>query len=496
VGGGEQGGGGPVVLVSNRGPIQFGVDSEGRRVRRRGAGGLVTALAGVTGRLVDEESVWVCSAMSDEDAAVARECGGRALEVEEGERRRLIRLVEIDPEAYRKFYAVIANPILWFIQHGLWDLSHAPNITANEKDAFVTGYEEVNRRFAEVVAEEVAGHGGRATVMSHDYHFYLLAPGVRERCPEAFLHHFVHIPWPQPDSWRALPAPMRDELLEGLLANDVVAFHTERYARNFLLSCQELLDLPVRLQDLSVEFRGRRVAARWYPISIDVAELEEAIESPEVLELEQRLENSRREFMILRVDRADLSKNILRGFLAFDALLEQHPDLVGRITFMALIQPSRQDVDEYVDYAERIFRLAADINLKHGHSEWQPIDLRFEDNLPQALAAYRLFDVLLVNPVVDGMNLVAKEGVLANRRDGVLVLSEHAGAYEELGAFAVPVHPFDICQQAEALYQALTMGPAERAELHRACVDVVRANDLDKWFRAQLADIETLRNGR
>ncbi|MBO0892970.1 MAG: trehalose-6-phosphate synthase [Acidimicrobiales bacterium] len=496
MGGGVEGGGGPIVLVSNRGPIQFGLEADGRRVRRRGAGGLVTALEGVTARLVDEDSVWVCSAMTDEDVAVAREQGGRAVVVEEGDRRRFVRMVELDPDAYRKFYAVIANPMLWFIQHGLWDLSHAPNITATEKDAFVTGYDEVNRRFAEVVAEEVGRHGGAVTVMSHDYHFYLLAPRVRERCPHAFLHHFVHIPWPQPDSWRTLPAPLREQLLEGLLSNDVVAFHTERYARNFLLTCQELLDLPVRFSDLSVEFGGRRVAARWYPISIDVAELEAAIETPAVLELEQRLENSRREFLILRVDRADLSKNILRGFLAFDALLEGHPDLVGRVTFLALVQPSRQDVDEYVDYAERVRRMAADINLKHGHSEWQPIDLRFEDNLPQALAAYRLYDVLLVNPVVDGMNLVAKEGVLANRRDGVLVLSEHAGAYEELGAFVVPVHPFDVCQQADALYRAITMDPTERRELHRACVEVVRANNLDKWFRAQLADIEALRNAR
>jgi trehalose 6-phosphate synthase len=344
-----------------------------------------------------------------------------------------------------------------------------------------------------VVAQEVERCDGDATVMIHDYHFYLVAGLVRERCPDVFLHHFIHVPWPQPESWRVLPGPMRYRLLRGLLANDVVAFHTEHFARNFLLSCQELLELPINLDDFTVRVGDRRVAARWYPISLDVEGFEALASSPEVLEHEHRLANTRREYLILRVDRADLSKNILRGFLAFDRLLDQHPDLAGRVTFLALVQPSREDVEEYANYADRMHRLVADINLKHGHTEWQPVDLRFESNFLQAVGAYRIYDALLVNPVFDGMNLVAKEGVLANQRDGVLVLSEHAGAYHELGAFALVVHPFDIEQQAESLYRALTLDQADRRALHQACLDVVRGNDLTKWFRAQLSDISELR---
>jgi trehalose 6-phosphate synthase len=390
---------------------------------------------------------------------------------------------------------VIANPLLWFVQHGLWDLSNAPNLTAAEFEAFERGYRAVNEAFADAVAELLGPpRGGRPPiVMAHDYHLYLLGAAVRRRRPEAFLHHFVHVPWPQPDTWRTLPKAMREPLFEGLLGNDVVAFHTERFARNFLLTCAELLDLPVDEAALSVEAPdGRTVAARWYPISVDAAYFDEVAESEEVLAHEAELERLRRDHLILRVDRADLSKNVLRGFLAFDLLLDEHPELAGRVTFLALLQPSRQDVEQYIEYMERIHRLAADINLKHGTTDWQPIDLRVEDNFAQAVAAYRLFDVLLVNPVSDGMNLVAKEGMLVNRRDGVLVLSEHAGVHDELGAFALSVHPIDIAAQAEALYRALTMDHAERRERRRACVEVVRENDLGKWLRVQLEDVDQL----
>lgn len=483
---------GPLILVSNRGPVQFERQPDGELAMKRGAGGLVTALSGLTAGLPGE-CVWVCSAMTETDAEVAEEHAGQPLDLSDDGLHRKVRMVVSEPAAYQAFYSVVANPLLWFIQHQLWELSRAPNITSDVREAFEEGYAVVNRHFAEEIAEEVERYGGRATVMIHDYHFYLVAGLVRDRCPEVFLHHFVHIPWPQPDSWRVLPGDMRDQLLWGLLANDVVAFHTERYARNFLLTCQELLDLAVDLGDFSVRVGDRRVAARWYPISLDVAGFEALARSPEVMEHVERLDNSRREFLVLRVDRADLSKNILRGFLAFDRMLELYPDLAGRVTFLALIQPSRGDVEEYAAYAERIHRLVADINLKHGHTEWQPVDLRFEDNYLQAVAAYQLYDALLVNPVFDGMNLVAKEGVLANRRGGALVLSEHAGAYHELGAFALTVHPFDIDQQARAIFRALTMPAEERQDLHRACVEIVRENDLAKWFRAQLIDIAALR---
>ncbi|MGH9178580.1 MAG: alpha,alpha-trehalose-phosphate synthase (UDP-forming) [Acidimicrobiales bacterium] len=479
----------PVVLVSNRGPLEYG-RKDGRRTATRGAGGLVTALSGLAGRL--DDVVWVCAALSAEDAAVCREEGGNAFEPE-GLDGLKVRFLELDPDEQHKYYSVISNPLLWFIQHYLWGLSTAPDITGQEIGAFEHGYAPVNGAFAEAVVEEVEARGGRAIVMVQDYHFYLVPELVRSRCPDAFLHHFVHIPWPQPDAWLVLPPRMREAVLRGVLGNDVVAFHTERYARNFLLGCQELMGLPVDLSDMTVEVGGRTVRARWYPISVDVEALEELAASPAVHEHERRLDLRRREHLVLRVDRADLTKNIVRGFRAFDVLLGDHPELVERVTFLALVQPSRQDVDAYVEYVERVKRVVADVNFKHGTPDWQPIDLRMEDDIDQAVAAYRNFDVLVVNAIFDGMNLVAKEAVLVNQRNGVLVLSQHTGAHEELGEFAVSVHPFDIQQQADAFYEALMMEPEERRRRRVALAELIRENDIGKWLHQQLDDVRRLR---
>ncbi|MDQ3570011.1 MAG: trehalose-6-phosphate synthase [Actinomycetota bacterium] len=483
----------PLILVSNRGPVKYTRD-DGQRTARPGHGGLVTALAGLASHL--EDAVWVCAALSEEDVAVAREHDGAAFEPEGGGPGVRLRMVELDPEAQHKFYAVISNPLLWFVQHYLWDLGNTPDITRRELDAFDNGYVPVNARFADAVAEEVEARGGRATVMVQDYHLYLVPERVRDRCPEVFLHHFVHIPWPHPDAWRVLPPAMRRAVFNGVLGNDVVAFHSARYARNFLLGCEELLGLQVDMNRLTVEVGGRTVRARHYPISVDPDELEATAGSPAVAGHERRLAEKQREHLILRVDRADPSKNILRGFRAFDTLLGDHPELAERVTFLALIQPSREDVEQYVDYLERIQNLVDDVNAKYGTTDWQPIELSLEGDFDEVVAAYKLFDVLVVNPISDGMNLVAKEAALVNQRDGVLALSENAGAHEELGEFAVTLHPFDIQQQADAILAALTMDGNQRRDRLAASAALIRENDVATWLHDQLRDVRELRQGR
>ena len=481
----------PLIIVANRGPVSY-TKTDGERKAERGSGGLVTALAGLVSQF--ENAVWVCTALTDEDVAVAREHDGQAFDLEEnGGPGVRVRMLELDSDAQEKFYGVIANPLLWFIQHYLWDLSEAPNITRTERDAFENGYGPVNAQFAEAVSEEVEALGGRVTVMVHDYHFYLVPEQVRARCPEAFLHHFVHIPWPHPDAWRVLPPPMREALFKGVLGNDVVAFHTRSSARNFVLGCDEVLGLPIDLDEHTVDLGDRTVAVRWHAISVNPEELESGAASQEVEEYERRLREERRDHLVLRVDRADLSKNILRGFMAFDVMLDDHPELAEKVTFLALLQPTREDVDQYVEYMEKIQSLVDHINGKHGTESWRPIDLRVEGDFEQVLAAYKLFDVLIVNPVFDGMNLVAKESVLVNENDGVLALSENAGAFGELGEFAITLHPFDIQQQADALFDALHMDREERARRLKACAEVVRQNDIAKWLDEQLQDVRQFR---
>ncbi|HSZ70511.1 MAG TPA: trehalose-6-phosphate synthase [Solirubrobacteraceae bacterium] len=472
----------PLVLVSNRGPVTFGPGGE----VQRGSGGLVTALTGLASH---REAVWIASAMSEQDVEVSREHGGRAFPVRSpagGEYE--VRLVASDPEAYDRFYNVFANPMLWFIQHYLWDLSNAPDIRRHEIEAFEFGYNVVNEDLARAVVEEL-DDAREPVVMVHDYHLYTLPDLVRKARPDVFLHHFIHIPWTQSDAWRVLPSRIREEIFTGLLANDIVGFHTRSYRRNFLQCCRDLMELEVDFERGVVYFGEREVWVRAYPLPIDHRATRRIAGGERVRELERELLARRRDFLILRVDRADLSKNVLRGFSAFDLFLEQHPEFSERVTFMAQLMPSRTDVPQYAEYLERIEALVAVVNHRHGTPDWMPIQLKLRDDLEEAMAAYRHYDVLLVNAMFDGMNLVAKEGPLVNEREGVSILSENTGAHEELGEFALSVNPFDIQELADSIYAALTMAPAERERRARGLVEIVTSRDPGDWIDEQLADI-------
>ncbi len=474
--------GAPIVLVSNRGPVTFEDDG----TVRRGTGGLVTALTGLASH---RRTLWVASAMTQADALKAEQAGSRPFTVRSptgGEYE--VRLVASDAKAYDRFYNVFANPILWFIQHYLWDLSNAPDIRRNEIEAFEYGYNVVNEDLAQAVIEEIAGRP-EPVVMVHDYHLYTLPALIRKARPDVFLHHFVHIPWTQSDAWRVLPGHIRDELFHGLLANDIIGFHTQAYRRNFLQCCRDLLDLEVDFEQGTVMHAGREVWVRSYPLPIDARATLAVAGSDRTGEFEAELLRRRREHLILRVDRADLSKNVLRGFTSFDLFLEQHPEFRERVTFVAQLMPSRTDVPEYAEYLGRIEALVAVVNHRHGTPDWMPINLKLRDDLEEAMASYKHYDVLLVNAMFDGMNLVAKEGPLVNEQAGVSILSENTGAHEELGEFALSVNPFDIQELADSIHAALAMAPAERARRIEGLKRIVTARSPGDWIDDQLADI-------
>jgi trehalose 6-phosphate synthase len=336
-------------------------------------------------------------------------------------------------------------------------------------DAWRDGYEAVNSAFADAVVAQL-DNTPDAIVFFHDYQLYLAPRMEREARPDAKLAHLVHTPWPA--DWTSLPLEMRRALHDGLLANDVVGFHTRRWAMNFERSCADL--------DCGTE----RTLVTHHPISIDVEEFEALRESEAVLLAEATLD--RPEKLIVRVDRTDPSKNIARGFRAFGILLDEHPEWRGRVKLLARLDPSRETIPEYVEYRAAIEAEAAAVTARYPGS----LEVQVADNFPQSVAAYKQYDVLLVNAVYDGMNLVAKEGPLVNARDGVLVLSENAGAHAELGDWAVTVNPFDVWGQAEALHQALTMEPEERRRRARAIQAQVRENDVTKWVAGLLADLD------
>ena len=416
--------GAPLVLVSNRGPVTHQDDGS----IKRGTGGLVTALTGLASH---RDAVWIASALTDGDKRRARKSGGEPFVVHTPEGGEFhVRLVVSDDQAYDRFYNVFANPMLWFIQHYLWDLSNAPDIRRHEVEAFEYGYNVVNDDLAEAVVEEIEGVD-EPVVMVHDYHLYTLPGLVRRARPDVFLHHFVHIPWTQPDAWRVLPTRIRREIYEGLLANDIIGFHTRSYRWNFLQCCRDLMDLDVDFDD---GHRPRARRSRGLGARLPAADRLQGDPAGRPLRAHEGARGAscsarRREYLMLRVDRADLSKNVLRGFTAFDLFLEQHPEFRERVTFIAQLMPSRTDVPEYAEYLERIEALVAVVNHRHGTPDWMPIQLKLRDDLEEAMASYKHYDVLLVNAMFDGMNLVAKEGPLVNERNGVSdPLREHRSA--------------------------------------------------------------------
>jgi trehalose 6-phosphate synthase len=481
-----------LLVVSNRAPVSYVREAGGGRSAKRGGGGVVTALGGL---LAHHDVTWVASAMGEEDRAVAAELGGGGSFLEEtadGAPFRL-RLVPHGAAAYDRFYNVFANPTLWFLHHYLWDLRSAPDFDPDLYEAWSDGYVPVNEAFAAATLEELEREPD-AAVLFQDYHLYL-APGlVREARPELVTSHFVHIPWPEPDYWYALPEELRVAVHEGLLSNDVVGFHTERWRRAFLLATQRLVGADVDFETGRVEYRGRetRVVAR--PIGVDPAEFDRLANDAAVLEREAALAAGRSERLVVRVDRVDPSKNIVRGFRAFGLLLERHPELHGRVTLAAFLAPSREDIPEYAGYAAAVERAAREVNDRFGRAGWQPVDLDIEDDFPRSVAGYKQFDVLLVNPVFDGLNLVAKEAFLCNECDGVLVLSENAGVHEEIGEWALTVNPLDVSGQADALYAALTLAPEERLRLAEAIRQHVRAHGVEEWIEAQLDDLDAVRS--
>jgi trehalose 6-phosphate synthase len=479
-----------LIVVSNRGPVSFSRDASGNRVARRGGGGLVTALRSLVSH---HDVTWVASAITPEDRAVADEADGGAIPetARDGSPYRL-RFVASDPNAYDWYYNVVANPTLWFVQHYLWNLVYLPALDQGLHHAWNDGYQVVNQAFADAVVAELERQPD-AAVFFHDYHLYLAPRFVRDRVPEATLAQFVHIPWPQPDYWRVLPEPIRLALHDGLLANDVVGFHTHRWSRNFLRSSLDIAGAEVDLDQDSAGYRGRRVAVTAHPISVDPSEFDELAGSDAVLQHERAIAERRPEKLVLRVDRTDPSKNVVRGFRAFELYLDAHPEMHGRVGMLALLDPSRQDIPEYAEYVGAIQRAARGVNDRFQRDGWVPIDLRVEDNFVQAVGAYKQYDVLLVNAIFDGLNLVAKEAPLVNERDGVLILSENTGAHEELGRWALTVNPFDVVGQAEAIHLALSLPEEERHRRIEAIRAHVRAHDLAAWIAAQLADLDRAR---
>jgi len=475
-----------LLIATNRGPVTFVTAADGSLRPRRGSGGLVTALTQASRHV---PVTWIAAAMTDGDRRAAAD--PRLIErAIPGDAVRL-RFTAVDRPVYEAAYNVIANPLLWFLQHQMWNLPERPVIDAAMMRAWEHGYVPLNEAFARTVLAQSPRGDPSPRIMLHDYHLYLAAEPIRRARPDAVLSHFTHIPWPPSSLWQVMAPSIRRAICAGLVANDVVGFQTDRYAHNFLRTVESFLPgATIDYAAGSVTRPDGHVAhARSYPISIDVEATRRAAASRAAQRRRTQLVAAIREQTIVRVDRLEPSKNILRGFAAFEALLSRYPRYHGKVTFLAFLVPSRTNLREYGDYGRKVQAAVDRINARHGRAGYRPVQLFYENDYAQAMAGLSIADVVLVNPLVDGMNLVAKEAVVVNDRPGVLVLSETAGAFDQMADGVLPVAPADVVGTADALHVALQMPLAEReARLARLRAGV-EAQDITWWLSRQLDDL-------
>jgi trehalose 6-phosphate synthase len=379
----------------------------------------------------------------------------------------------------------------------MWDVPRAPVIRMKTWQAWEKGYTAVNRLFADEIAEEARRSPEPTLVMLQDYHLYLAPKMLRYQMrPEErpAILHFIHIPWPGPEYWGILPPTMRQAIIEGLCAVDLLGMQTREDALNFIRTCETYLPgASVSYKRGRIWYRNHATHINDFPISIDVDSLQKLSESPEVAKYRQEIaELVEDRQLILRIDRIEPSKNIIRGFLAFEEMLELYPELHGKVVFLALLVSSRMDVPEYRDYLDDLMAAAGQVNAQYGDHEWEPIRILVGNNYPRAVAALQLYDVLLVNAIADGMNLVAKEGPIVNQRDGVLILSDRAGARQQLESGATVISPCDVYATAEAMQDGLEMDLEERHKLSGRLRWLIEKEDITQWLCKQLDTVDSL----
>ena len=458
-----------VLLASNRGPVSWVEGADGTLEARRGGGGLVSALGTLE---LGGHVHWVCAALSDLDRQALR--GGAKVDG--------VTILDVDPVTFERAYNGIANGLLWFTAHLLWSMPTTPSFddrTRREWDAFCT----YSRAFADALAVHAAEG---ASVLVQDYHLSLVPQLLRELRPDLRIGHFSHTPWAPPEYFRLLPDRIAVGVLRGLLGADSVSFHSARWADAFARCCVEVLGAVYDGQHVTLDGRSTSVAV--HPLGVDVDELRARAAEPDVT---SRLAGLRAlvgdRQMLLRVDRTELSKNIVRGLEAYQLLLRRFPEHRGRVVHVAFAYPSRHDLPEYREYTGAVQRLAREVNEEFAADGWLPVHLEVRDDYARSLAAMALADVVLVNPLRDGMNLVAKEAPVLSQDGLSLVLSREAGAADELGPWAYLVGPLDVSATAEALHAALA--DTDRTERTAYLVAAAAAHPPASWLSAQLAAV-------
>ncbi len=481
-----------LIVASNRGPVEF-YKKNSKIEMKRGAGGLVSTLLPLMEAL---NGVWIASAMTPGDKEIAKKYPENRVPIPEEDPLFWVPFVVVDPDQYECYYSTISNPLLWFVQHYMWNSPYTPDIDDKIHQAWDEGYKFTNQKFAEKVLAESKRSDKEPLIMLQDYHLYLCPTYIRQEMKKTFLSQFIHIPWPQSEYFNIIPEYMRKAIIEGLLSNNLLGFHIPRYVTNFIQTCEEYAD-EVDYNEGIVWHNGQTTHVKSYPISVDYEGIKEMAISPEVSKKEKLVKEIKGDcFLFYRTDRADLSKNIIRGFQAYELFLHKYPEYHGKVKYLTTGKPTRQQIREYYDYYYDIIDIIEDINVKYSTDDWKPIEWIFKADYALVVAAFKNYDCMIVNPIADGMNIVPKEASAVNENQGVIILSDKAGCFEELKDHVLAINPYDISQTAEAYHKALIMDKNERSERFENLQKIVAQRTIYHWISEQFEDIERIKNSK
>lgn len=478
-----------IIVASNRGPVVFNRNNEKEIELIRGAGGIVGSMIPF---LKETHGTWVSSAIGECDHYMNDKYHDKVpVPLENPEY--YVQFIKSEEEVYNQFNGKFANPLLWFIHHSMWNPPYSPCADEELHQAWES-YKHVNSLFAEAISEDIRRSEKTPIIMLQDYHIYLTPKMIRKEYPDVLMSQFVHIPFPSPEIFQQLPNHMQTEILGSVLTNNVLGFHIPRYMNNFLQTVKLILP-DATVDDLSgdILYKGQVCHVKTYPISINLETIQKHAQSPNVLSKQEEVDkivgNCK---LIYRTDRADLSKNIIRGFQAYDIFLKKFPEWREKVKFVATLMPSRQDIKIYREYTDNIRDIVKEINQKYATPNWEPIKYICKGDYDLVIALLKRYDVLMVNPILDGMNIVAKEGTAINENNGALVLSTGAGCYEELKNGAICINPYDLRQTSEAIDMALMMDGESKTQMLINAREAIKKNDLNKWTSSQLKDIESV----
>ena len=471
----------PLIVVSNREPYLHNHDGAGGVVWTSATGGVAVALDAL---MRERDGVWIAHGAGSADREVVD--ASDKIRVPPGCDAYDLRRLWLEDQEFAAYYAGFSN-------EGLWPLCHLVDVRPTFRREDWAAYQSVNARFAEAIDEELTSL--ETPVFIQDYHLALVAPNLRARRPGVRTALFWHIPWPSPDRLRI--CPWRREVLAGLLANDLLAFQLERDRRNFVAAVEQELDAEVEADGARIRFAGRPTTVVSVPIGVDYDRIQEAAADPSLADEQARLIHTfglRADIVGVGVDRLDYTKGIPERLAALDRLLTERPELRGRLTFVQIGVPSRSELESYGSIAREIERRVSDINARHG-KPGLPLPVYYHKgvlDIRGLVAMYRLADFCVVSSLHDGMNLVAKEFVAArDDEDGVLVLSELAGAAQELRE-ALIINPYDIDHFASALARAIDLPPSERHARMRAMRRTVAGSNVFGWASDILEGLESI----